>query len=271
MLIVNRNSNISLRPDNCTFPLLFKTCARLVLLYMGHEILGHVQKMGYDCDIFVHNALIHLLVSCGELDAAGKVFGENSMRDLVSWNSLINGYVKSGKVKDALRMYKKMERERDVNPDEVTMIGMVSASAQLEDLRLGKEFHQYIREKGLNMSIPLANALMDMRLFYEMPEKDVVPWNASIGAYVQAKSRKEALSLFHEMQAMNVNPDEVHQKNMPIEADATAWEHCLCWLSRETLEQNVAKGWQGEEDDEERPVMYTGLLVYRLNLRGTEM
>ncbi|CAI9761377.1 unnamed protein product [Fraxinus pennsylvanica] len=165
MLIVNRNSNISLRPDNYTFPLLFKTCARLVLLYMGHEILGHVQKMGYDCDIFVHNTLIHFLVSCGELDAAGKVFGENSMRDLVSWNSLVNGYVESGKVKDALRMYKKMERERDVNPDEVIMIGMVSASAQLEDLRLGKEFHQYIREKGLNMSIPIASALMDISNF----------------------------------------------------------------------------------------------------------
>ncbi|CAI9778575.1 unnamed protein product [Fraxinus pennsylvanica] len=162
MLIVKRNSSICLRPDNYTFPLLFKTCARLLLFHMGHEILGHVLKMGYDSDIFVHNALIHFLVSCGELEAADKVFGENSVRNLVSWNSLINGYVRSGKPKDTLRIYKEMERERDVNPDEVTMIGVISACAQLEDLRLGKEFRQYIRGKGLNMSIPLANALMDM-------------------------------------------------------------------------------------------------------------
>ncbi|KAL0301701.1 UNVERIFIED_CONTAM: Pentatricopeptide repeat-containing protein, mitochondrial [Sesamum radiatum] len=42
-----------------------------------------------------------------------------------------------------------------------------------------------------------------------MPENDVVPWNAMIIAYVQAGHDKETLSLFYEMQAMKVEPDEV--------------------------------------------------------------
>ena len=47
------------------------------------------------------------------------------------------------------------------------------------------------------------------KLFDEMLEKDVVPWNALIGGYVQAKSSKEALALFHEMQGGGIKPDEV--------------------------------------------------------------
>ncbi|KAL2485999.1 Pentatricopeptide repeat-containing protein [Abeliophyllum distichum] len=217
MLIVNRNSSFSLRPDNYTFPLLFKTCARLLLFYMGHEILGHVLKMGYGIDIFVHNALIHFLVSCGELEAADKVFDENSVRDLVSWNSLINGYVRSGKAKDALRIYKEMEMEMDVNPDEVTMIGVVSACAQLEDLKLGREFRQYIREKGLNMSIPLANALMDMyvkcgdleeakTLFDRMEDRTMVSWTTMVVGYARFGYLDAARKLFDEMPDKDVVP-----------------------------------------------------------------
>ncbi|KAI3461092.1 hypothetical protein Pfo_017755 [Paulownia fortunei] len=251
MLTVISVSGVSLRPDNYTFPLLFKTCANLLLFHMGHEILAHVLKMNYDGDIYVHNALIHFLVSCCELEAANKVFEESCVRDLVSWNSLINGYVRSGRGKEALRIYKEMEMESNVDPDEVTMIGVVMACTQLEDLKLGHEFHRYIRHQGLNTSVPLANALLDMyvkcgnleeakelfermeektivswttmvvgyakfgyldvarRLFNAMPDKDVVPWNAMISAYVQAQRGKEALSLFHEMQAMKVEPNEV--------------------------------------------------------------
>ncbi|KAL0311106.1 UNVERIFIED_CONTAM: Pentatricopeptide repeat-containing protein, mitochondrial [Sesamum angustifolium] len=59
--------------------------------------------------------------------AANKVFEESCVRDLVSWNSLINGYTRSGRGKEALRIYKEMEMEGDVDPDEVTMIGVVTA------------------------------------------------------------------------------------------------------------------------------------------------
>ncbi|CAB4278233.1 unnamed protein product [Prunus armeniaca] len=93
-------------------------------------------------------------------------------------------------------------------PDEVTMIGVVSSCAQLENLRLGRKFHRLIEENGLSLTVPLANSLMDI-LLYEIPEKNVVPWNAMIGGYVQAKHSKEALALFHEMQASNINPDEI--------------------------------------------------------------
>ncbi|GFZ20682.1 similar to SLOW GROWTH 1 [Actinidia rufa] len=167
-------------PDNYTYPLLLKSCARLSLTWMGHEILGHVLQLGFDSDIFVHNAVIHMLVSCGELEVAYKVFGESSVRDLVSWNSLINGFVRCGKAHEALKIYREMEAE-GIQPD--------------EDM--------------LNLGI----WKLLVGFFDEMPEKDVVPWNAMIGGYIQAKRCKDALALFHEMQARNLKPDEVTMVN----------------------------------------------------------
>lgn len=270
-----------------TFPSMLKLCAGLVMKDMGFEILVHVLKLGLDAEIYVHNAVIHMLVSCSELELARKVFDESPVRDLVSWNSLINGYVKGGKVKDALKLFQEMQGA-GVEPDEVTMIGVVSSCAALEDLDLGRKFHQYIEESGLLMTVPLANVLMDMylkcrdferaqrifnsmekktdvswttmivgyaragyldvarKLLEKMPEKDVVPWNALIGGYVHANCGKEALALFHEMQASNIQPDAVTMVHCLSACsqlgalDVGIWTHH--YIGKHKLFLNVAVG-----------------------------
>ncbi|XP_027099677.1 pentatricopeptide repeat-containing protein At2g22410, mitochondrial-like [Coffea arabica] len=209
-------SNSGLRPDKYTFPLLFKTCTRLSFFYLGFEILVHVIKLGYERNIYVHNALIHFLASFGELDIARMVFNENCVRDLVSWNSLINGYVKSGKAHKALRIFREMETE-GVKPDEVTMIGLVLSCGQLEDLVLGREFHQRIEEYGLNLTVPLGNALMDMyvkcgeldeakALFDRMEKKTVVSWTTMVVGYAKMGLLDTARKLFDEMPEKDVVP-----------------------------------------------------------------
>ncbi|KAK9999952.1 hypothetical protein SO802_019555 [Lithocarpus litseifolius] len=277
----------SSRPDNYTFSYLLKVCAGLSWKLMGDEIVGHVLQMGFDSYMYVHNAVIHMLVSCGELVKARKVFDESCVRDLVSWNSLINGYVRRGLACEALGIYREMEVER-VRPDEVTMIGVVSSCAQLGDLNCGREFHQYIEENRLELTVPLSNALMDMyakcgnleeaqaifdsmenrtivswttmivgyaklgflgiawKLFYEQPEKSVISWNAIIGGYVQAKHSKEALALFHEMQASDIKPDEVTMVNCLSACsqlgaiDVGIWIHR--YIEKHNLFLNVALG-----------------------------
>ncbi|KAL5832003.1 hypothetical protein ACOSQ4_017357 [Xanthoceras sorbifolium] len=204
------------RPDNYTYPLLFKVCAGLGLKFTGYEILGHVLKLGFDTDMYVHNAVIHMLVSCGELGPARKVFDEGCVRDLVSWNSLINGYVRSGFSREAIRLYRDMELE-GVQPDEVTMIGAVSSCAQLEDLRLGREFHRYIEESGMNLNVPLANALMDMyikcgklesakAIFDNMTKKTIVSCTTMIVGYAKFGFLDTARKIFYDIPEKDVVP-----------------------------------------------------------------
>ncbi|KAM0065215.1 putative tetratricopeptide-like helical domain superfamily [Helianthus debilis subsp. tardiflorus] len=204
------------RPDNYTYPFLLKCCAKLSLIRMGVGLIGHVIRLGFDTDVYVHNAVIHMLVSCGELDDAHKVFDESCVRDLVSWNSIINGYVKSGKPWEALRLYRQMY-EDGILPDEVTMIGMISCCAQSENLNLGMEFHRYVENNKIKMTVPLVNALMDMymkcgdmetaeRLFNKMTVKTSVSWTTMIAGYSKHGRMDAAKKLFDEMPDKDVVP-----------------------------------------------------------------
>lgn len=203
-------------PDNYTYPLLFKACGRLSLYYMGHEILGHVLKLGFDSDVFVHNGIIHMLVSCGKLKEARQVFDKSCARDLVTWNSLINGYVHCGQVWEALKLYEEMNLE-GVRPDVVTMIGMVASCAQLQDHNQGREFHRLIQVYGLELTIPLCNALMDMyakcgdlkeaqTIFDNMWKKTTVSWTTMVVGYAKFGLLDEARRIFYEMPEKDVVP-----------------------------------------------------------------
>ncbi|XP_065866706.1 pentatricopeptide repeat-containing protein At2g22410, mitochondrial [Euphorbia lathyris] len=201
-------------PDNYTYPLLFKVCTCLLLNFMGHQILGHVLKFGFDQDMFVRNASIHMMVAIGELELARKVFDESPVRNLVSWNSLINGYAKCGKAIEAIGVFREMMNNQ-IKSDAVTMIGVVSSCAQLGNLKLGREFHRHIEENGLILTIPLSNALMDMYvkcgdlaaakgLFDNMADNTVVSWTTMVLGYAKHGFFDTAKQLFLAMPEKNV-------------------------------------------------------------------
>ncbi|XP_010472229.1 PREDICTED: pentatricopeptide repeat-containing protein At2g22410, mitochondrial-like [Camelina sativa] len=202
------------RPDHFTYPVLFKVCADLGLNSLGHMILGHVLKLRLELVSHVHNASIHMFASCGDMGNAQKVFDESPVRDLVSWNCLINGYKKIGDAEKAIQVYKKMESQ-GVKPDDVTMIGLVSSCAMLGNLNLGKEFYEYIKEHGLRLTVPLANSLMDMfskcgdvhearRIFDNLEKRTIVSWTTIISGYARSGLLDVSRKLFDDMEEKDV-------------------------------------------------------------------
>ncbi|XP_020580186.1 pentatricopeptide repeat-containing protein At2g22410, mitochondrial [Phalaenopsis equestris] len=238
------------QPDYFTFPFLFKACSKIPDFGTGILVFGHALQLGLCAEVFVFNSLMRLFVVCGTLADARKLFDESCVRDLVSWNTLINGFVQRGKPREALDLVKEMEEE-GIFPDTVTMLGAISSCAQLQALELGSKFHHFLVENGLDFTVTLNNALIDMymkcgslelartlfdamkrktmaswttmitgyakfgfldvsrRLFDEMPDKDIIPWNALLAGYVQSRRAKDAVALFHELQASTIEPDEI--------------------------------------------------------------
>ncbi|KAI4962648.1 hypothetical protein ZWY2020_028375 [Hordeum vulgare] len=62
-------------------------------------------------DIFVSNSLIHLYAACGDLCCARSVFDGMLVKDVVSWNSLICGYSRCNRLKEALKLFRLMHDE----------------------------------------------------------------------------------------------------------------------------------------------------------------
>nr|XP_043615880.1 pentatricopeptide repeat-containing protein At1g08070, chloroplastic-like [Erigeron canadensis] len=205
--------------DEFTFSGVLKACSRLKGLEEGKQVHGKVMKLGFGSCGFVENSLINMYGNCGQVGVARKVFDEMSDRDVYAWNALFAGYTKSGCWKEAVDLFWYM-LEVGARFDEVTLVSVLTACGRVGCLELGEWIGKYVEENGLNGNITLVTALVDMyakcghvdtarSLFDRMLRKDVVAWSAMISGYNQANRCKEALSLFHDMQKADVEPNEV--------------------------------------------------------------
>ncbi|XP_022679174.1 pentatricopeptide repeat-containing protein OGR1, mitochondrial-like [Setaria italica] len=109
-------SSGSARPDHLTFPFLLKACARVrERFYSGGAVLAHVTRLGFNSDVFVVNAAMNYWSVCGSMADARRLFQESVVRDVVSWNTLIGGYVRKGLPGEALEVFWRMAEEGTVS------------------------------------------------------------------------------------------------------------------------------------------------------------
>ncbi|KAL3633575.1 hypothetical protein CASFOL_022337 [Castilleja foliolosa] len=209
-------------PNNYTYPFVLKACAGIKDLSLGKTVHGSVWKLGFSPDPHVSNAMIHMYCSCESgIEFAEKVFDEMAETSSVSWSTMIGGYVRCRMSSEAIRLFRKMQVV-GVRPDEITMVLVLSACADLGSLELGKSIESFIENEKFEMRTELCNALIDMfakcgdvdkalRLFKDMPtsKRTVVSWTSLIFGMALNGRGLEAISLFEEMKQAGLGPDEV--------------------------------------------------------------
>ncbi|KAJ8755576.1 hypothetical protein K2173_022155 [Erythroxylum novogranatense] len=207
-------------PDNYTFPFVFKACSRLLLLQKGQEVHSLTLKLGFEFDAFVNNALISMYFSCGAVHIGRRVFDLLPLfvRDAVSWNSLISGYLRCDCNEDALKVFVELLGNGCVRPDEVSVIGAFTACGRMSLLRLGKVCHGLITVNGFVLYAFIGSSLVDMyskcaqigdarKVFDEIHGTNLVCWTSMIVGYARMDLFKEAIELFREMQHVGVRAD----------------------------------------------------------------
>ncbi|KAG8378136.1 hypothetical protein BUALT_Bualt08G0106700 [Buddleja alternifolia] len=97
-----------IRPDNFTYPSVLKACAEQSNLELGREVHKSINASSLDWNLFVQNALVSMYGKCGDLETARDVFDKMSVRDEVSWNSIISGYASRGKWDEAFELFESM-------------------------------------------------------------------------------------------------------------------------------------------------------------------
>ncbi|KAF5482110.1 hypothetical protein F2P56_002702 [Juglans regia] len=193
-------------PDNFTYPFVFKAIGCLGEASEGVKIHGFVVKTGLEFDTYVGNSLIDMYAELGRIEDFNQLFEEMTVRDAVSWNVMISGYVRCRRFEDAVNVFQRMRRESNVKPDEATVVSTLSACTALKILELGKEIHDYIG-KELEVTIIISNALLDMyakcgclsvarQIFDEMPKKNVICWTSMVSGYINCGQLDEARELF---------------------------------------------------------------------------
>ncbi|KAK6933214.1 DYW domain [Dillenia turbinata] len=187
-------------------------------LKQGSCLHGWVIKCGFELDCHVHNALIDMYAKCGSLLSAEFLFTKFT-KDVVSWNSMISGYLQNGHAVKAIASFHHMRLENQ-QPNLVTIVSVLPAAAYLAALKEGMAFHAYIIKVGFQSKTLVGNSLVDMyakcgqldyseNLFYEMENKTTVSWNAMLAGYAVHGYGDRAIELFTLMQELHVEVDSV--------------------------------------------------------------
>ncbi|XP_042401801.1 pentatricopeptide repeat-containing protein At1g08070, chloroplastic-like [Zingiber officinale] len=239
-----------LRPDRFTLPSLFKSCR---FLNEGKQLHSHALKLGFSSDVYVQNTLMNMYSVCGCLRSACQVFDKMREKTIVSWATMIAAYTKSDRLFEAIDLYRRMELE----PNEITLVNVLTACARARDIETGKQVHQYIEESGIGLDLVLSAALLDFyckcgcvslarKLFDEMPERNIFCWNIMIKGHVEDSDYKEALRLFREMQFIGIKADKVTMASMVLACSQLGalelgkWLHV--YIAREKVEVDLVLG-----------------------------
>ncbi|CAA3010727.1 pentatricopeptide repeat-containing At4g25270, chloroplastic [Olea europaea subsp. europaea] len=107
-------------PDAYTFPQALKACGGVGMIQAGEEVHRHVIRSGCGNNKFVQNALLDMYAKCGDIRKAQKVFDKIVDKDLVSWNSMIIGYMRHNLMVEALDLLRGMTQE-GCEPDSITI------------------------------------------------------------------------------------------------------------------------------------------------------
>ncbi|XP_062196049.1 pentatricopeptide repeat-containing protein At1g56690, mitochondrial-like isoform X2 [Phragmites australis] len=155
----------------------------------------------------------------GDAESARRLFDEIRVKDVISWNAMIAGYVHNRHGEEAMRLHVVMHKE-GVKPDHATLIAVLTACSALALLRQGRSTHAVAIKAMLESSISFSNALMTMYskcgsvseselVFMNIKSHDIVSWNTIIAAYAQHGKYQKAISLFHEMEAHGLAPNDI--------------------------------------------------------------
>ncbi|CAL0328081.1 unnamed protein product [Lupinus luteus] len=215
-----------------TFSIALILASSLLLLELGRQLHVWILKFGYSDDEFVRSSLIEMYCKCGRMDKASLILkdapldflrkqntGMKSKAEIVSWSTMVSGYVWNGRYEDGLKCFRLMIRELVV-VDIWTVTTVISACANAGILDFGRQAHAYTQKIGHRLDAYFGSSLIDMysksgslddawTIFRQINEPNVVLWTSMISGCAINGQGREAIHLCEGMLKQGVIPNEV--------------------------------------------------------------
>ncbi|XP_042441930.1 pentatricopeptide repeat-containing protein At1g06140, mitochondrial-like [Zingiber officinale] len=184
----------------------------------GKCVHGIAVRHGLWLDLDLSNMIMHMYVRCGQINSARLIFDLMGHKDLISWTTMMQGYVNYGLGEEAAALFVQIQGTGS-QPDSLTIMTLLQAYAQLGNLESVKAIHGYMYRSCMEEDITTINSLiityakcgrLDIAesVFGSIfTEPGLTSWNTMIAAYGIHGYCKDVLKMFDQMQRKNVKPD----------------------------------------------------------------
>lgn len=208
----------NVEPDGVILLSLLRACSGLGALRKGWHIHDHIVRRDFECCDDVGNVLVNMYVGCGSLKEARRVFDMLPKRNVVTWSTMITGYVNEGDSFSAFELLDRMPIDH-LKPDVVIFLSALKACTIAGAASKGMLVHDEVIRSGLDTEAIVSNILVHMyatfkssdearRVLEKMPEKDVVSLSALITGLASIGKCKEAEEVLVDMQHQGLKPDD---------------------------------------------------------------
>ncbi|KAJ1275945.1 hypothetical protein BS78_05G175600 [Paspalum vaginatum] len=190
----------------CAF---FNACASSGYLSLGEQFHGFVVKCGFEKDVSVSNSMVDFYGKCRRTGMARAVFDGMGVRNSVSWCSMLVAHAQNGEEEEAFSVYLGARRAGE-EPIDFMVSSVLTTCVGLLGFDLGRALHAVAVRSCIDANIFVSSALVDMygkcggvgdaeQVFSEMPQRNIVSWNAMIGGYAHIGDARSALAVFDDM------------------------------------------------------------------------
>ncbi|GMH28725.1 hypothetical protein Nepgr_030568 [Nepenthes gracilis] len=192
---------------------------------LGKCLHSMILKLGFEEETVVGNALTDLYSKSGDMESASKVFcGDSKFMNIVSYTSLIDGYVEADQSDKALGTFLELRRQA-VEPNEFTFSSLIKACSNQAALEQGTQLHGQVVKFNLASDPFVYSTLLDMygkcglvgealQLFDMIENPTEIAWNSLLGVFAHHGSGKDAIKVFDRMIFKGLKPNSITFANL---------------------------------------------------------
>ncbi|XP_006649214.1 pentatricopeptide repeat-containing protein At2g17210-like [Oryza brachyantha] len=210
----------ALQVDGVVAVVVLRACAMLEDVAVGASVHAVAARRGLEQgDLFVANSLVDMYAKCLDVRSARKVFDPISVKNVVSWNTMLSGLVHADSCREALHLLASSTLQIGVG-DETTLVVLLQLCKKLGGQAMWCRSVHGAAIRWRLLSMALLNALLDaygkcgliddvLRLFQGMRDRNVITWSTVIAACAHNGRSHAAVACFAAMRESGEPPNSV--------------------------------------------------------------
>lgn len=200
--------------DGSSLSCILKASTSLRNYAFGRQVHCQCVKSGFFEDVSVGTSLVDMHFKNGNLDDGKRVFDEVTVKNVVTWTSLITGYAINKMMRKVVEVLSLM-RSEGVEPNPFTYATVIGAVADEGAVAVGAQLHGMTVKNGLDSNRVVGNALVSLyskagmsreaRYMFDGTDcRDAVSWNGMIAGLMMNGFHSDALELFYRMRVAGI-------------------------------------------------------------------